>query len=72
MNSLKAKLPPIGTLGPAIALILACAFFSFQHERFLTLQNFSLILQQVMVVGKSVSGIKSINTKTARGQCWGD
>ena len=56
MNSLKAKLPPIGTLGPAIALILACAFFSFQHERFLTLQNFSLILQQVMVVGTIAIG----------------
>jgi fructose transport system permease protein len=56
MNSLKAKLPPMGTLGPAIALILACAFFSFQHERFLTLQNFSLILQQVMVVGTIAIG----------------
>ena len=56
MNSLKAKLPPIGTLGPAIALLLACAFFSFQHERFLTLQNFSLILQQVMVVGTIAIG----------------
>jgi fructose transport system permease protein len=56
MNSLKAKLPPIGTLGPAIALILACGFFSFQHERFLTLQNFSLILQQVMVVGTIAIG----------------
>ena len=56
MNSLKSKLPPIGTLGPAIALILACAFFSFQHERFLTLQNFSLILQQVMVVGTIAIG----------------
>lgn len=56
MNSLKAKLPPVGTLGPAIALILACAFFSFQHERFLTLQNFSLILQQVMVVGTIAIG----------------
>jgi fructose transport system permease protein len=56
MNSLKAKLPPIGTLGPAIALILACVFFSFQHERFLTLQNFSLILQQVMVVGTIAIG----------------
>jgi fructose transport system permease protein len=56
MNSLKAKLPPIGTLGPAIALILASAFFSFQHERFLTLQNFSLILQQVMVVGTIAIG----------------
>ena len=51
MNTLKSKLPPLGTLGPAIALLLACVFFSFQHERFLTLQNFSLILQQVMVVG---------------------
>jgi fructose transport system permease protein len=56
MNSLKSKLPPMGTLGPAIALILACAFFSFQHERFLTLQNFSLILQQVMVVGTIAIG----------------
>lgn len=25
-----------------------------------------------LVVGKAVSGIKSIDTKTARGQCWGD
>jgi fructose transport system permease protein len=56
MNSLKAKLPPMGTLGPAIALVLACAFFSFQHERFLTLQNFSLVLQQVMVVGTIAIG----------------
>jgi fructose transport system permease protein len=56
MNSLTAKLPPIGTLGPAIALFLACAFFSFQHERFLTLQNFSLILQQVMVVATIAIG----------------
>jgi fructose transport system permease protein len=56
MNTLKSKLPPIGTLGPAIALILASAFFSFQHERFLTLQNFSLILQQVMVVGTIAIG----------------
>jgi fructose transport system permease protein len=56
MNTLKSKLPPIGTLGPAIALVLACFFFSFQHERFLTLQNFSLILQQVMVVGTIAIG----------------
>jgi fructose transport system permease protein len=54
MNSLTTK--PIGTLGPAIALFLACAFFSFQHERFLTLQNFSLILQQVMVVATIAIG----------------
>jgi fructose transport system permease protein len=56
MNTLKAKLPPLGTLGPAIALLLACAFFTFQHENFLTLQNFSLILQQVMVVGTIAIG----------------
>ena len=56
MNSLKAKLPPMGTLGPAIALVLACAFFSFQHENFLTLKNFALILQQVMVVGTIAIG----------------
>jgi fructose transport system permease protein len=56
MNTLKSKLPPLGTLGPAIALLLACTFFSFQHERFLTLQNFSLILQQVMVVGTIAIG----------------
>jgi fructose transport system permease protein len=56
MNSLKAKLPPMGTLGPAIALVMACAFFSFQHENFLTLKNFSLILQQVMVVGTIAIG----------------
>ena len=56
MNTIKAKLPPIGTLGPAIALLLASAFFSFQHENFLTLQNFSLIMQQVMVVGTIAIG----------------
>lgn len=56
MNTLKAKLPPMGTLGPVIALVLACSFFSFQHENFLTLKNFSLILQQVMVVGTIAIG----------------
>jgi fructose transport system permease protein len=56
MNTLKTKLPPMGTLGPAIALVLACTFFSFQHENFLTLKNFSLILQQVMVVGTIAIG----------------
>jgi fructose transport system permease protein len=46
----------MGTLGPFIALLLACAFFATQNERFLTLQNFSLILQQVMVVGTIAIG----------------
>jgi fructose transport system permease protein len=38
-------------LAPPLALVLACAFFATQSERFLSLQNFSLILQQEMVVG---------------------
>ena len=37
--------------GPVVALVLACAFFAVQSDRFLTAQNFSLILQQVAVVG---------------------
>ena len=56
MNTLKSKLPPMGTLGPFIALIVACIFFSLQSDRFLSLQNFSLILQQVMVVGTIAIG----------------
>ena len=41
----------ISTSGPVLALLLACGFFASQTDRFLTGQNFSLILQQVMVVG---------------------
>ncbi|WP_027467809.1 ABC transporter permease [Deefgea rivuli] len=51
MPSWKEHLPSLGTLGPFIALFLACSFFSFQSEHFLSGANFSLILQQVMVVG---------------------
>src|SRR5215213_11566491 len=51
MNSVKTRLPPLATLGPFIALALACAFFAVQSERFLTGGNLSLIMQQVMVVG---------------------
>lgn len=50
-TSFKDKLPPLGTLGPFIALLAACLFFATQNERFLTGGNFSLILQQVAVVG---------------------
>ena len=39
------------TSGPVAALVLACTFFALQSERFLTGQNLSLILQQVVVVG---------------------
>lgn len=41
----------ITALGPLVALLLTCLFFTFQSDRFLSGQNFSLILQQVMVVG---------------------
>lgn len=40
-----------GRLGPFVALLLACAFFAAQSDRFLTGGNLSLVLQQVMVVG---------------------
>jgi fructose transport system permease protein len=48
---MKDKLPPLGTLGPFLALLAACLFFATQSDRFLSAGNFSLILQQVMVVG---------------------
>ena len=51
MSTLKERLPPIGQLGPFIALIIACAFFGATTEQFFSGENFSLILQQVMVVG---------------------
>jgi fructose transport system permease protein len=41
----------ISAFGPVVALLLSCGFFATQTDRFLTTQNFSLILQQVMVVG---------------------
>src|SRR5215831_1540272 len=43
--------PHAPVLAPLVALVLTCAFFAAQSPRFLSLQNFSLILQQVMVVG---------------------
>src|SRR6185369_166226 len=51
MSTLKDKLPPLGTLGPFIALLAACVFFATQTDRFLTGGNLSLVLQQVGVVG---------------------
>ena len=38
-------------MGPLLALVAAAAFFATQSERFLTGENLSLVLQQVMVVG---------------------
>jgi fructose transport system permease protein len=42
---------PWGVLGPWLALLVTCIFFATQSARFLTAQNLSLVLQQVMVVG---------------------
>jgi len=51
LTRLKDVLPPATVLGPLVALLAAVIFFATQSERFLSGQNFSLILQQVMVVG---------------------
>ncbi len=56
MKPLASRLPAMGTLGPFLALLGACLFFATQSDRFLTPQNFSLILQQVMVVGTIAIG----------------
>ena len=41
----------ISSLGPLIALLLASLFFTIRTDRFLTTENWSLIIQQVAVVG---------------------
>src|SRR5215213_7815148 len=46
----------VAQLGPLIALIIACIFFTTQSEQFLKPENFSLIIQQVMVVGTLAIG----------------
>ena len=56
MRQLLARLPPVATFGPLLALLAACAFFASQTDRFLTGQNVSLILQQVMVVSVMAIG----------------
>lgn len=48
---MKLRLPSPATLGPLVALVLACAFFGMRSDRFLTGDNLSIVLQQVMVVG---------------------
>ncbi len=42
---------PWGALAPWLALFAACAFFASQSDRFLSGENLSLVLQQIMVVG---------------------
>src|SRR3954469_3611898 len=46
----------VAQLGPLIALVLACIFFTTQWGRFLQPENFSLIIQQVMVIGTLAIG----------------
>src|SRR5919197_795632 len=46
----------VAQLGPLIALLLACIFFSTQSDQFLEPRNFSLIIQQVMVIGTLAIG----------------
>jgi fructose transport system permease protein len=46
----------VAQLGPLIALVLACIFFATQSGQFLEPANFSLIIQQVMVVGTLAIG----------------
>src|SRR3954468_20379775 len=41
----------LAQLGPLVALIVVCVFFTTQSDRFLSGPNFSLIFQQVMVLG---------------------
>ncbi|MFI9837710.1 ABC transporter permease [Nonomuraea sp. NPDC051941] len=42
--------------GPLAALVLACVFFALRTDQFFTGPNFSLIIQQVMVVGTLAIG----------------
>ena len=51
MNPLAKKIYSNPIMGAFIALLAACIFFATQSDRFLSGQNFSLILQQVMVIG---------------------
>lgn len=46
----------IASLGPLVALLLACVFFGTQSDRFFTGRNLSLVVQQVMVVGTLAIG----------------
>jgi fructose transport system permease protein len=51
-----SRILTLPTLGPIIALVLACVYFSLRTDRFLTGGNLSLIVQQVMVVGTLAIG----------------
>lgn len=50
-TGLRGLIASLSGLGPFFALILACAYFTTQTDRFLTGTNLSLVVQQSMVVG---------------------
>ncbi|WP_336205296.1 ABC transporter permease [Nonomuraea sp. LPB2021202275-12-8] len=54
--TLPRRLLSTPVLGPLAALLAACAFFSLNTDQFLSGGNFSLIIQQVMVVGTLAIG----------------
>jgi fructose transport system permease protein len=54
--ALRKRLLTGSILGPLAALVLACVFFALKSDRFFTGGNFSLIIQQVMVVGTLAIG----------------
>lgn len=54
--SLLSRAGSVSTLGPLLALLIAVAYFSVRSDQFLSGSNFSLIVQQVMVVGTLAIG----------------
>ncbi|MCO5998211.1 ABC transporter permease [Actinoallomurus rhizosphaericola] len=51
-----ARFLALPAVGPLLALLLACVYFTVRTDRFLTGANLSLIVQQVMVVGALAVG----------------
>jgi ABC-type xylose transport system permease subunit len=68
MNDWTRRMPPMATLGPLLALLAACAFFALKTDTFLSGQNFSLVMQQVMVVGLLAVG-QTLIILTAASTC---
>jgi fructose transport system permease protein len=50
-GGMRSLIGVLSGLGPLIALVLACTYFTTQTDRFLTGTNLSLIVQQSMIVG---------------------
>ncbi|MEV5503092.1 ABC transporter permease [Nonomuraea fuscirosea] len=55
-TTLPRRLAATPVAGPLVALLLACLFFGVNSGQFFTGPNFSLIIQQVMVVGTLAIG----------------